>query len=102
MEETGNHPVENITPMPPEPLKTVGDAAPVESQIDTPEVEQPDITKMIAEAEERGYLRGINEQIEKRMSAPGLLEIPLPDSEKGENPRRCQILNAVRPCIWDI
>lgn len=35
--------------------------------------EQP-IEKLIAEAEERGYRRGLNEQIEQQMKQPGVWE----------------------------
>lgn len=36
--------------------------------------EQPDIEKLIAEAEQRGYLRALNERAHAEMSKPVLLE----------------------------
>lgn len=89
----------------PQRLKTVGDAqqnAATETETTEQSPEQPDVEKLIAEAEQRGYLRGVNEQIEKRMAQPGLLEIAVGDEESGASKRKCQILNVVRPCVWDL
>ncbi|MDE6144900.1 MAG: hypothetical protein K2F96_01340 [Muribaculaceae bacterium] len=39
-----------------------------------------EIRRMLAEAEERGYNRGINEQLEKQMHTPGVWESTLPNA----------------------
>ena len=74
-------------------IKTVGEAARAQREAET--------QRLIAEAEHRGYLRGVNEQIEKRMAQPGLLEIAVEDGMNGKA-AQCQILNAVHPCVWDL
>lgn len=108
-EQSAAMPTTPTTPTTPtdvaQPLKTVGDAlqsTAARHLAEMPEEQKPDVEKLIAEAEQRGYLRGVNEQIEKRMARPGLLEIAVGDADKTENPRRCQILNVVRPCVWDL
>ncbi len=42
----------------------------------TPYEPSPQVLAMIADAEERGYIRGRNEAIAERMRAPGLLQNP--------------------------
>lgn len=59
-----------------------------------------DLERRLAEAEERGYRRGINEQIESRMKEPALWE-GLDDSRRDEPPREFQILGSMRRSIWD-
>ena len=62
----------------------------------------PDIASLIAEAEERGYLRGRNEQIAMEMRSPSLWETKREPSETLE-PDKPQplILNHLRPSVWD-
>lgn len=101
MVETKKENVNETSALPPEPLKTVGDAL-KNGDEPQPEDDKPDVEKLIAEAEQRGYLRGVNEQIEKRMAQPGLLEIATDDTDTQASSRQCRILNVVRPCIWDL
>lgn len=54
----------------------------------------PDIDALIAEAEERGRLKGRNEAIAEHMNRPALWQDP---DERAE----VTILNDTRPCIWD-
>lgn len=68
------------------------------------EIEEKSLEQQIAEAEERGYRRGLNEQIEKRMAEPALWEGErsmviestggLPDSE-------FRVLAARNRSVWD-
>lgn len=64
----------------------------------------PDISRMLEEAEQRGYLRGLNEQAERAMATPVLWENPRrteqeqtldePDPDFG-------FLTHLRPGVWD-
>lgn len=49
--------------------------------------------RLIAEAEQRGYLRGRNEAITSRLDSPQLLEEP-------EEPVSVSILGNLRPSVW--
>lgn len=65
--------------------------------------ESEEFRAMLAEAEQRGYLRGRNESIEQLMRQPGMME-PLAVAEEGatipdDNPP--QVLSRIRPSIWD-
>ncbi len=58
-----------------------------------------DINRLIAEAEERGYKRGLNEQIRKQMEEPGVWEAI---GRKPETPQAAfEILARQRPSIWN-
>lgn len=59
-----------------------------------------DIDALIAEAEERGYRRGRNEQIENLMGIPPEMSSE-PDKETTVHPE-VLILNYFRPSIWDM
>lgn len=65
--------------------------------------ESEEVRAMLAEAEQRGYMRGRNESIEQLMRQPGMME-PLAVAEEGatipdDNPP--QVLSRIRPSIWD-
>ena len=66
----------------------------------TPEPEQPDIDTLIREAEERGYLRGRNEQIALAMKQPAHWESP-GRPEKAETEPMPTILANMRRSVWD-
>lgn len=57
------------------------------------------IDRLIAEAEERGYKRGLNEQIRKQMEEPGVWESPAREAETP--PAAFEILARQRPSIWN-
>ena len=75
---------------------------------ETPEAESPaesvpdvpDIERLVAEAEERGYKRGRNERIAELMENPSAADVSLPDDAPAEEPE-ILILNNIRPSIWD-
>ena len=74
-----------------EPTANVEDSAP-----------QLDIATLIAEAEERGYLRGRNEKIAMEMRSPSLWETMRELDEKPEHEKpQPLILNHLRPSVWD-
>lgn len=58
-----------------------------------------DINRLITEAEERGYRRGLNEQIRKQMEEPGVWEGPGRPPEN--RPETFEILARQRPSIWN-
>ncbi|MDE7110442.1 MAG: hypothetical protein K2O38_00900 [Muribaculaceae bacterium] len=60
-----------------------------------------EIRRMLAEAEERGYNRGINEQLEKQMHTPGVWESTLPNATDNPAAPGFEILANVRRSIWD-
>lgn len=66
--------------------------------------EIPDIEARLAEAEQRGYLRGRNERIEALMKEPGIFErqppagVAAPELNSDSSP---MILNNPRISIWD-
>lgn len=70
---------------------------------ETPAADEPDLDTLIAEAEQRGYLRGRNERIEELMQEPGELEAP--SAPATDSPltggNEILILNNMRRSVWD-
>lgn len=65
-------------------------------------VKLSEIEALVAEAEERGYLRGRNENIERLMRRPGILEQePWQRDACGPSETEPMILNNPRVSIWD-
>lgn len=65
-------------------------------------VKLSEIEALVAEAEERGYLRGRNESIERLMRRPGILEQEPWQRETYVRPEtEPMILNNPRVSIWD-
>lgn len=62
--------------------------------------EEKSLEQQIAEAEERGYRRGLNEQIERKMQEPGVWEGAEPPGETLQ-PAEFQILGNMRESIWN-
>lgn len=85
------------------PTPPVTEPSPEAAQNPTPEptpVPEPDIETLITEAEERGYLRGRNEAIERLMAPPADTDPSLSDMH-GQDNTGILILNSCRPSIWD-
>lgn len=62
------------------------------------------VATLVAEAEQRGYLRGRNEKIEMELSARGLFEQPddTATAAHAADPRNpCDMLSYIRPSVWD-
>lgn len=57
------------------------------------------IEQQLAEAEERGYRRGLNEQIEQKMQEPSTWETP--DEKPEAQPEVFQILANPPHSIWE-
>lgn len=89
---------ETEQPETPQPEEAETEAAPEEAPAaPTPE----EIEQMVAEAEQRGYLRGRNEQIEQLMEAPTGYE-PETLGEGGHLKGEPMILGNLKPSIWDL
>lgn len=63
------------------------------------ENEQPTLEQQLAEAEERGYRRGLNEQIQQKMQEPATWEAPAEVETKPDE--GFQILANTPRSIWD-
>lgn len=68
--------------------------------------DEQDFNKLLAEAEERGFRRGLNAQIGKKMREPSVWESSEMPGEPTEitdtaTPRDFQILGNRRRSIWD-
>ena len=103
-EETGAEEIQPETT--PEPEATEEAPAPAEApesheSKETPEA--PDIEALLAEAEQRGYLRGRNEALEASMHTPALLENSrLTRARALEAPDPASLfLSRIRPGVWD-
>lgn len=108
----------DITPMVPEPeTESSGEPKSETEQPETPQAEEAEteaapeeapaaptpeeIEQMVAEAEQRGYLRGRNEQIEQLMEAPTGYETETL-GEGGHLKGEPMILGNLKPSIWDL
>lgn len=69
----------------------------------TPAAGAPNLEQQIAEAEERGYRRGLNEQIAAKMNEPGMWESAARDAA-AEAPAAegFRILDSRRKSIWEL
>lgn len=100
-----------VSPLPgaPEVEQPAGpDAAPsIQTDSESEEVvyTAEQIGEMMAEAEERGYIRGRNERITALMMRPGLLENPLRPRESATRQSGSDLaeafLSSLRPNVWD-
>ncbi|MBE6305929.1 MAG: hypothetical protein E7082_08485 [Bacteroidales bacterium] len=64
------------------------------------EEQNHDFSQQLAEAEQRGYQRGLNEQITSKMMEPAVWESNAPEPDNA--PREFQILASARKSIWDL
>lgn len=77
-------------------------------QTDNPQMPESDIDALIAEAEQRGYNRGLNEQMARSLNEPGVFEdlsrksptsTHIPDET--DQSLTSRFLTEIRPCVWD-
>lgn len=61
------------------------------------------IAGLVAAAEERGYLKGLNEVADRRLNAPALNELlpPEPPPEEEPRDRTLDFFAAPRRSVWD-
>ncbi len=62
----------------------------------------PSLEQQIAEAEERGYRRGLNEQIAAKMNEPGMWESAARDASAEAAAEGFRILDSRRKSIWEL
>lgn len=104
-EETGSQPDEVMVETVENPGEDV--RSPDDSGVEQPAGEETavDIDALVAEAEQRGYLRGRNERISEELDAPALYGIPGgddADKSQEEDPNNpCGFLSYIRPSVWD-
>lgn len=67
-----------------------------------PQRDEAEIAAMVAQAEQRGYLRGRNEAIENALSGPGLWQLATDEGEPVGHEPEVPILQALRPSVWDL
>lgn len=68
----------------------------------TPAAGAPSLEQQIAEAEERGYRRGLNEQIAAKMNEPGMWESASRDAAPEAAAEGFRILDSRRKSIWEL
>ncbi len=79
---------------------------PIDEHISDDAPQQEDsLEQLIAEAEQRGYIRGRNERIAETMNLPAVLENPLrqhlSDSTPPDSGLVAEFLSDIRPSVWD-
>lgn len=103
-EADGEAAAEDVVPLSSED-GTSGDAtATTAAEEATTEAAQPDWEALLAEAEERGYRRGRNENIAQLMERPGVFERLATGVREadGADTGRVEILTRERRSIWDL
>lgn len=78
------------------PVEVSADAADSTTSSDAPNIEQ-----LIAEAEQRGYLRGRNESIKQLMAQPAMYEQLNARPHQPSTDSEVMILNNMRRSVWD-
>ncbi len=63
--------------------------------------DEEEVARLVAEAEQRGYLRGRNEKIAMEMRSPSLWETIRDDDQPDDDAEPPAILRYLRPSVWD-
>lgn len=66
-----------------------------------PTLSAEEIAAMVAEAEQRGYLRGCNERIDTLMERPAMWQQPAQAAAPADDDTEIMILNHLRRSVWD-
>lgn len=66
-----------------------------------PALSAEEVAAMVAEAEQRGYLRGCNERIDTLMERPAMWQQPAPPAAPADDDTEIMILNHLRRSVWD-
>lgn len=90
----------NITEAEAEPAATQEPTEP-STPPESPAPSADELAAMLAEAEQRGYLRGRNEQIELAMRAPSLWHESAPPCDDAAEELQPAILANLRPSVWN-
>lgn len=94
---------ENLTPeVKTANVKDVGNAPEEEIAEENSDMIAAEVEAKIAEAEHRGYLRGLNERAERLMQRPAPGEANIGQKAEYHTDDEVMILNNIRKSIWDI
>ena len=94
---------ENLTPeVQTANVKDVGNAPEEEIAEENSDMIAAEMEAKIAEAEHRGYLRGLNERAERLMQRPAPGEANIGQKAEYHTDDEVMILNNIRKSIWDI
>ena len=94
---------ENLTPeVQTANVKDVGNAPEEEIAEENSDMIAAEVEAKIAEAEHRGYLRGLNERAERLMQRPAPGEANIGKKAEYHTDDEVMILNNIRKSIWDI
>lgn len=94
---------ENLTPeVQTANVKDVGNAPEEEIAEENSDMVAAEVEAKIAEAEHRGYLRGLNERAERLMQRPAPGEANIGQKAEYHTDDEVMILNNIRKSIWDI
>ena len=94
---------ENLTPeVQTANVKDVGNAPEEEIAEENSDMIEAEVEAKIAEAEHRGYLRGLNERAERLMQRPAPGEANIGQKAEYHTDDEVMILNNIRKSIWDI
>lgn len=83
-------------------VKDVGNAPEEEIAEENSDMVAAEVEAKIAEAEHRGYLRGLNERAERLMQRPAPGEANIGQKAEYHTDDEVMILNNIRKSIWDI
>lgn len=83
-------------------VKDVGNAPEEEIAEENSAMIAAEVEAKIAEAEHRGYLRGLNERAERLMQRPAPGEANIGQKAEYHTDDEVMILNNIRKSIWDI
>lgn len=83
-------------------MKDVGNAPEEEIAEENSDMIAAEVEAKIAEAEHRGYLRGLNERAERLMQRPAPGEANIGQKAEYHTEDEVMILNNIRKSIWDI
>lgn len=83
-------------------VKDVGNAPEEEIAEENSAMIAAEVEAKIAEAEHRGYLRGLNERAERLMQRPAPGEANIGQKAEYHTEDEVMILNNIRKSIWDI
>ncbi len=103
-EEIGTQPEED-TATASDVEATAPEEAPGHEETPASGIDETEVARLVAEAEERGYLRGRNEAIAERMEQPALWENTAGQPSTADDDRDADyaslFLSELRPGVWD-
>lgn len=107
MTEHTSSPAEQAPDAPEHPVLTAGPDADVAAPAPSAsQAAEPDIARLLADAEQRGYLRGLNERAAQAMDTPRLWANPRRMAQEEQLAAEADdpdfgFLTHIRPGVWD-